>query len=500
MPPTWVWILLGGVTAFVAANFGVRVADRGSKVFAGPLRALRNLLIPTALAYALIRTATDLPDDATTVRLLGTAFGVSAIWVSLSLLRALALGVLVEERMRARVPTLFVDLIRVLLVVLGSVFVVAGVWGTDLSGLLATLGVGSLVVGLALQDTLGNLFAGLALMSERSVAVGDWIKVGDLYGEVVEITWRSVRLKTREHDMVVVPNSTLGKENIYNYSRPTRIHEANNVIGFSYDDPPNKVKRILTQVAASTRGVLAKPAPNVRTIRYADSAIDYEIEYCVDDFGRLEDIENELMTQVWYAAMRNGLTIPFPIRTVYKTEVPPPKRQDAAQKTKDAFTQIPVFVPLTPEELDALSHDAVIQTFAAGEHVVHQGDPGDALYVIRSGTALVRVRTPDGADREVARLARGEFFGEMALLTGEPRSATVVAIEDLETLVVFKEAMQGLMQRRPELAQEIAETVEVRRHGLRSVQEMRDAPAAEQAAVRDRAGQLVSRIKRFLGL
>ena len=152
------------------------------------------------------------------------------------------------------------------------------------------------------------------------------------------------------------------------------------------------------------------------------------------------------MTQIWYAASRNGLTIPFPIRTVYKTEMPTVEHEDLARDTRKAIESVPVFIPLDAEELESLSRDATLQTYARGEQIVRQGEAGDALYVIRSGRARVTVRGDDGQERDVAHLERGEYFGEMSLLTGEPRTASVLADEDLSVLVVYKEALASLLR------------------------------------------------------
>src|SRR5262249_28369859 len=157
-------------------------------------------------------------------------------------------------------------------------------------------------------------------------------------------------------------------------------------------------------------------------------------------------------------------------RTVYRTDVPlhaaPPRISDPASTIQN----VPVFVPLGREELAELARDAVVHEFGKGERIVHQGDAGDALYVITQGQAVASIRDAQGLEKEVARLARGEFFGEMALLTGEPRTANVTAVEDLSVLVIYKDALKTVLERRPALAEEMAQIVEARRQGLRAIQ------------------------------
>jgi CRP-like cAMP-binding protein len=251
-------------------------------------------------------------------------------------------------------------------------------------------------------------------------------------------------------------------------------------------------------VALSTRGVLATPAVAVRTVKYSDWSIDYQVRFFIDDYERQLEINEEFMTKVWYAAKRNRLTIPFPIQTTYEHRIhmPPAPPNRAA----DALTKVPVFVPLAPDELEALSRDAVRQDYGRGERVVHQGDTGDSLYLIQEGTAIVTIKDEHGGEREVARLSRGEFFGEMAVLTGEPRTASVSAVDDLGVLVIYKEALQNMLQKRPALAQEMAETMAARKHGLRAIQEMKTAPPEQRARIQSGAAELLKGIKRFFGL
>lgn len=493
-------ILCGaGLCLFLLGRLGARL-DRTRHPLGGPVRALRNLLAPTAALYLGLHFVLELPGEHKLLRLVLTLLLIETIHVGLALLNVFLFDKAEATTWRGHVPKLFRDISRIALILLGTAFVLAEVWEADLGGLLTALGVGSIVIGLALQDTLGSLIAGIALVFERSFKVGEWIRAGETEGEVVEVTWRSVHLRTRDRDLVILPNSMLSKETIRNYSRPTRVHAEYYEIGFSYDDPPNKVKRVLQRAALATRGILSDPSIQVRTISYADFAINYQVRFFLEDFQRLPEIRDEFSTRIWYAAKRNGLTIPFPIRTVYKTELPAPKVPEPGRDARHAIASVPVFVPLSEEEMDRIGAGALVQHYGAGERIVAQGDPGDSLFLIRQGKAVVSYRDEQQAEREVARLSRGEFFGEMALLTGEPRSANVTAVEDVEALVLSKEALQELLQRRPALAQEMAEIMEARRQGLKTIKEIKALPPAAQAELRDRTGELVGRIRRFLGL
>jgi small-conductance mechanosensitive channel/CRP-like cAMP-binding protein len=492
------------VGAFVGLEIlltvAIRRADRKKQAIANTWRATRNVFVPLLLAFAIARYAFGIGSGEPALQIVETMVWIAGIHVLLSLTGSTLFRPGDAVGWRGKMPKLFYDILRALILALGVAIVVSSVWNVDLSALIATLGVTSIVLGLALQETLGNLIAGIAVLFERPFQIGDWIKVGDLLGKVHEINWRSVRVRTRAHDLVVVPHSLIAKEKITNYSQPTLAHAEYPKVGFSYEDPPNKVKRVLMQVALNTRGILADPAPEVRVTSYADFSIEYTVRFMLEEYDRQPQILSEFMTQIWYAARRNGLTIPFPTQTVYETRMPlraaPPRIADPAS----AIQNVPVFVPLGREELEELAREAILQDFGKGERIVHQGDPGETLYIITAGQAVVSLQDQQGVEKEVARLSRGEFFGEMALLTGEPRTANVTAVEDLTALVIHKETLSAMLARRPALAEEIAQIVEARRQGLRAIRDLKDLSLETRSQIREGAGVMLARIKRFFGI
>lgn len=493
------WLaLVSGLTALAGA------LAKNQHPMLGPVRLLRGTVLTSALLYALARRglgwSEDPPVQATALRVLETLLWLAGIAAAVGFATHAATVRREGAVYATRFPKLLLDILRLILVLIGACFVVSGVWNQDLSGLLTALGVSSIVLGLALQNTLDNVMVGIAVLFERPFQVGDWITVGSLTGEVLEMNWRSVRVRTRARDLVIIPNSVIGKETLVNMSRPSKAHAESHVIGFSYDDPPNKVKRVLMGVARSTRGVLTDPSPAVRTIHYAAYSIEYQVRFFIDDYPRQQEINDEFMTRVWYAAKRNGLNIPFPIQTSFEYRGELPKVPDPVARTATMLAHVPMFVPLDATELDALARDCEQLAYGRGERIVHQGDAGDTMYVILDGTAIVTITDAPGSEREVARLSRGEFFGEMALLTGEARSANVTAVDDVSTVIVHKTALQTMLQQRPGLAQEMAEIVEARRQGLKAARDLQVAPPEQRASVHQGATELLQRVRRFFGL
>lgn len=432
-----------------------------------PFRILANTLsswtIPTVTLLVTTLKVAELSLDSWQVKVIETILGVQVIWIVLTVFRAVVIAHERNTSAREKIPTLLLDIVRVGLVAVGTALVVAAVWHQDLTSLLATLGIGSIVLGLALQDTLGNLIAGIALLFERPFHVGDWIKVGDTVGQVIETNWRAVRLVTFTNAMVIVPNSVLTKERIENYSRPNPLHGVIQTIGFAYDDPPNKVKQVLLTVVRSTPAVVHHPPAVIRTKGYHDFYVNYEVRFFINDYSRVLEIEEEFMTRVWYAARRHGLTIPFPIRTVYKTEMPAKVAAPIRSEIREALKRVGLFSALTEPEFAVLEADAILQEFAKGERIAQQGDIADSLFVIRRGGVVVRITDGEGKEHEVTHLGPGEHFGEMSLLTGEPRAASIVAESDVELIGIFHETMREIILARPEIAESLSVQVEKRR-------------------------------------
>lgn len=443
---------------------------RRRAAMAGPVAVVRNLVVPALAIYVLLVCVAGLNPASTEARVVQTALWVLIIHAALSFVNAVLFGGASETGWQARVPALVRDLGRLGLILIGVVIVLSTVWDADPRTLLAPLGIGSLVIGLALQEPLGNVFSGVMLLFERPLNVGDWIKLGDVVGRVTQINWRSVHILTRGTEQVVVPNSILAKGSFSNYSRPTRQYAETITLGFSYDDPPNRVKRVLRETALGTRGVLPEPPPSVRTNAFEDSSVSYALTFTVADFAERAAVRDELLTRIWYVARRHGLTMPYPTRTVIRTT----PAELAAGQAPVRVEELRPFAAVGLGAAEVLGGGAVaVRHFAAGEQVVAEGEPLPGLHLILTGAVRLTVRDGTGVEKEVARLGAGEFFGEKALLTGAASDVTVTAAEDLAALVLEGERLQALIDRTPQAAREIGSVMEARR---RAVREARRAP------------------------
>jgi hypothetical protein len=332
------------------------------------------------------------------------------------------------------------------------------------------LGVSSIVIALALQDTLGSVMSGIALLFERPFSVGDWLKVGEAVGQVIDINWRAVRLQTLEREMIIIPHKLMSGDIVRNFSQPLSLHAERFRVGFSYQDAPNLAKQILKSTALATEGILTQPEPQVFTLSYDDFAITYEVKFFIENYGELEEIRDRFVTRVWYAAQRNNLTIPFPIRTIYHYHGPTAQAKGQSKKITESLQSISAFVPLDkqPQPLTTFSEGIVLQHFGAGEYIVRQGDEGNALYIIISGQAILLATDQQRKEQEILRLNVGEFFGEMALFSGETSPVSIAAVEDLEVMTLSLNVINQMIERQPSFAREIGQILEIRRRAIAS--------------------------------
>jgi small-conductance mechanosensitive channel len=466
--PLWVWgigLAAGFPLLTILLGEWIHRLKRRRRAIAGTVRLLRDVLVPMLVLLLFLQHLLLVDPGSRLFKTVETVFWVCVIHAALSLLNVILFEQAEADTWRSRVPKLLIDLARLFLILLGTAFVLATVWNADLAGLVTALGVSSIVIGLALQDTLGSVMSGIALLFERPFTVGDWLEVGGVVGQVIDINWRAVRLLTLEQEMVVIPHKLISSEIIRNFTKPTPIHAERIRIGFSYNDPPNLARQVLKSTALETKGILLEPEPDVFTLDYDDSAVSYEVKFFIRDYGEIEQIRERFMTRVWYAAKRNNLSIPFPIRTVYNFHGPTSQQKGLAKKFSESLQAIPSYVPLNREEsgVNSASAGIALQHFAVGEKVIRQGQMGNELFIIVAGHAQMSTRDERGEEIDLLPLRSGEFFGEMSLFSREPSRVTIAASNDLEVMKISAAVVNQMIDRQPSFAREIGQILEIRR-------------------------------------
>jgi small-conductance mechanosensitive channel len=399
---------------------------------------------------------------------------------------------------QVQVPKILRDIV-VLIVFSIAVIAVLGRQGVDLTSILTTSAVLTAVIGFALQDMLSSIISGLALQIERPFTTGDWVKFDEQEGWILEINWRSTQLQTLHNDIVIIPNNVITRSAVINFTSPTRIHRRKLTLGLRYETPPNEAKASFLRAMRGVEGVLKDPAPFVLTRSYDDFSIAYRIHFFLEDFPRKERIEDEVLTRIWYQLRRDGLSVPFPIRDINVRQVSAAdqerERVAEAERTTAALRRVPFLEVLAPAESEELASRARREVFGAGEAVIRQGEAGDSFYVIAAGEVQVLAGTPQ---RVVTTLGPNDFFGEMSLMTGEARAATVVARGDCTCHVIDKEAFAAVIQANEALVDALAAKLEERRRGLARSRE--EGAGADDAVAEEERRSLVLRIRGFFNL
>jgi len=395
-------------------------------------------------------------------------FAAGLVLFAFGLIRGAAATLTHLHRRRSGVetPKILRDLVDGFLSVLAALVILQATLQIDLGALLASSAVISLVLGLALQDTLGNLFAGLSLQAERPFGEGDWVRIGPHQGKVIEIGWRATRILTGAGEGLTIPNNSVAKEAVYNLLRRGSIMRKV-TLSLAYDVPPNAFKDAAMTVVRSNPRIVAEPAPIVRTADLAASAVQYEVLFWVSRWEQGGEVEDEVRSQLWYRLHRAGIALSPVGNEVRLARGARPAAGAEDVDVAGLLSQVDFLAPVEPALREALAARARVARFGRGEIILRQGDTTPApFYVVADGEAVVRVRSPDGREQEVARLGPGEFFGEMAALTGDPRTATVAAAQDSALVAVDREAFAELFERAPEVAQKLAEVLARRREGL----------------------------------
>jgi small-conductance mechanosensitive channel/CRP-like cAMP-binding protein len=412
------------------------------------------------------------------------------VLAALNVVILLVLNPLRVDRIPDRFPTIVQDaiLIGIFLVVATIVFE---------EKLLTTSAVGAVVVGFALQDTLGNAFAGLAIQVEKPFHVGHWVTIGPHEGRVTEITWRATKLRTKAGNFAIVPNNLVSKETIVNYSQPAAPTRIEVQVGASYLSSPGEVKAAVREALANSSQVLTEPPPDVLVKEFAASSIDYRVRFWIEDFERDEQARDEVRAAIYYAFRRRGIEIPYPIQVQYERKQTTVEPGEEVRARAALLATLDLFAGLSDNARARLAEAAGDRVFGDGERIVREGEPGSSLFVIAAGrVAVLSGESPAGPGREVATLETGQYFGEMSLLTGEPRSATVAARGDCRVLEIDSGTFRSVAEANPLVLEQVGLAAVARRDSLAAAR----AAAATTVATADHARSFILRMKRFLRL
>ncbi|MEI6814524.1 MAG: mechanosensitive ion channel family protein [bacterium] len=436
----------------------------------------------------------------------------SGIWLAVAYLVNRVVGLVLWDPIHSRVPVprLLRDVTGLLIYLLAITGIVGVVYDKPIGPFWAASGVGAIVLGLALRNVILDVFIGLAVNFDRPFEIGDYIQLGigptaGPTGRVMELNWRTTRLLNGEGNLVVIPNGRLSELIVTNFSRPERMSEFVLPIFLDFDVPTERALRVLSAAVASaagSNGVLEQPAPKARLRGVSAQGVEYRIKYFVDPtIAGPGKARHEVLRTVLDQLHRAGLHPASPSQDVFHAPLPV-RKLDArsADDRAQLLGRIELFKGLTDAERLELSSQMQERLVTEGTTLLRAGDSGASMFVLYEGLLHVTVKAEStGLETRVGRVHAGAFFGEMSALTGEPRSATVVAATDALMFEIDKEQIAALIDRRPELARVIAETVAMRR--LRNSDALRLANAATVAVeTSSLTSQLLGTMLSFFGI
>jgi CRP-like cAMP-binding protein len=329
--------------------------------------------------------------------------------------------------------------------------------------------------------------------------VGDWVEIDDgrQSGRVTEVTWRATTVMTLDHVEVILPNAGLAKAAIRNYSRPSPVARRHVPVNVSPASAPHDVHDALVSAAREVTGVLASPAPSARTKSFAESSIEYEVLFFVDDFALALKVEGTVRDRIYYTFARRNIEMPYPTRTLLIPQVDPKARgEDDLKRRASALASVPLLQSIPDDARRVLAERALRQPYGPGEVIVREGDQSTALFIVEQGRVVVEVRVEGGGTSELATLGSGQYFGEMGLLTGEVRSATVRAKTRCDLVVIDHDAFHDVLASHPEVVDRLGALLALRQAEISAAK----SAGGPTAPPEERSRRLISQIREFFKL
>lgn len=455
MSGTLVSLFAAGVALFL----GLMALGRWLKRRAGvPLGIVYQFF---ALSISLLIPLTSIDIHPEALRAIQACAALSGAFVALAGLKRGFWEYYFQKKVGATAPVFIREVVGLAVVVTTVLGVLHFIYGVRVPGLLTGSGIVAVVIGLAMQETLGNIVAGVSLQFEKPFKTGDWLIVSDRHAEVMEINWRATRLRATDNIYFDIPNSQLTRQTVVNLSYPQRTHAMRIPLSIDQAAPPNRVKDVLLHATANAAGVMAEPKPKVFVRGFGDGCAQYEVKFWLEDQSIFHDIQDAILTNIWYELDRNGIRLAFALRTV-RMEGGAEAKEETPQGRRGALRNGCIMQCLDDAQADALLKRSRRLRFGRGEKLIEQGAAGDSMFLLESGEASVLVGA-NGRAEVVGTLRAGDCLGEMSLLTGERRSATALAKTDCVALEIEKEALAELLRTNPRLLRDMSELL-AKRH------------------------------------
>lgn len=446
------------------------------------------------LGFVFLLLETQVKDIPPYGNVIGNAGSLVVLLCLASLVTYLVVDLYLYYRMNKQIPSFQRDVLTLLIYIVFAMASLRIIFRIDVSSILTTTTVLTAAIAFAMQTTIANIFSGFYVQNDENLRRKTWISIKnhDITGEIVNVGFRYTTLRTLENHKVLVPNNYIMQNIVLNLGTRGEGEKAavHLRVGLGYDLPPEKAIDIMSRILSREEHVMKAPKPQVVVHDFLDSSIEYDLKYFLDDYSSNLPTRGSVLKKIWYAITREGHSIPFPHREIISKSPREPFLVDG--KTLLAVLKgTEILQSLGEEELRQLSERVHVRVFGTGEAVVRQKDEGNSLFVVRRGLLNVYVD-----DAQVGSLREGEIFGEMSLLTGERRKATVVAASEVHLVEISKEDIFPVIQANPDLLEKLSSILAQREE--MNLERRKRAELSRTGAGRKEA--FLSRLQAFFGL
>jgi small-conductance mechanosensitive channel/CRP-like cAMP-binding protein len=353
------------------------------------------------------------------------------------------------------VPQIIWNILDVIVYLAAIFAILSFIFDQHMTGLLVSSGVVVGILGLSLQPILGDVIAGIGLTVEQPFVTGDWVELeGGEMGEIINMDWRATEIRTWHNTVHVVPNSKLAGASIHNYERADGAYGFWFYVTVARSVSPELVRRLILEASLKSGLVLDDPVPAIKVWDTEDHPIKYMIFVHCSNYRLYFSAKDEILRHCWALFTKAGFNFAASPQDI---EFRPGEPHEASEiEVAVLLRQIPLLAPLEEAERSQLAHDGVMHSWGPGSTIISENTVGDSMYIILSGMVQIQRTMEDGKVLNLARLGTYDYFGEMSLLTGESRSASVVTHTECQVLEIAKSSIEPLFHSRPELVEEIA--------------------------------------------
>ena len=435
-------------------------------------RVVRQYLLPPLAMLLVMRELLKIAKTEDSARIVESITWIAVVLAGVSLINVILTTDKPEKPFQIQVTNLFFQVARSIVVVGIVYYLIAGIWGIDISSLTTALGIVTLGLSLALQDTLSNLVSGFLLLFSKPFKIGDWIEFDGFKGFLIDQNWRAITLDTG-FGKIVVPNSILSKVGIKNQGSKERSKKIS--VSLSYDNPPNQVIPVLHSLINGVKEIQPGSAYAVVS-SYEDYGINYDLWYLKFPGFSSTFVASKLLSKFYYMVKREGFTIPYPQAVIYEIttnrKFPGAVPQIVENRQPEMISylrSLSYFFNLDNNQIEQLASKSEFKIYGAGEIIAEEGKPDVGLYAIYKGRVKSMVTDDQGLMQIYKQFGVGEVFGEMTLYPGEVSPITTIAQDDVELAVISPEAVINLIQINSQFASEIIQFIEERKKALRLV-------------------------------